>query len=108
MQTKGVLAHQNEFAGLIDSSGPVKVGAEGVVSNTGQIAAGTATTRSLIVSQVGSGSGGINVAAISRNGDGGGGAGGAGTGTGGGGGGTASEAAASAAAAAASPAAVAA
>jgi hypothetical protein len=87
-QTKGVLAHQNDFAGLIDSSGPVKVGAEGVVSNTGQIAAGTATTRSLIVSQVGSGSGGINVAAISRNGDVGGGAGGAGTGTGGGGGGS--------------------
>ena len=86
-QTKGVLAHQNDFAGLIDSSGPVKVGAEGVVSNTGQIAAGTATTRSLIVSQVGSGSGGINVAAISRNGDGGGGTGGAGHGTGGGGGG---------------------
>lgn len=86
-QTKGVLAHQNDFAGLIDSSGPVKVGAEGVVSNTGQIAAGTATTRSLIVSQVGNGSGGINVAAISRNGNGGGGAGGAGTGTGGGGGG---------------------
>jgi hypothetical protein len=87
VQTKGVLAHQNEFAGLIDSSGPVKSGAEGVVSNTGQIAAGTATTRSLIVSQVSGGSGGINVAAISRNGDGGGGAGGAGTGTGGGGGG---------------------
>jgi hypothetical protein len=87
-QTKGVLAHQNEFAGLIDSSGAVKVGAEGVVSNTGQIAAGTATTRSLIVSQVGGGSGGINVAAISRNGNGGGGAGGAGTGTGGGGGGS--------------------
>ena len=89
-QTKGVLAHQNEFAGLIDSSGPVKVGAEGVVSNTGQIAAGTATTRSLIVSQVAGGSGGINVAAISRNGNGGGGAGGAGTGTGGGGGGNGS------------------
>lgn len=87
-QTKGVLAHQNEFAGLIDSSGPVKVGAEGVVSNAGQIAAGTATTRSLIVSQVGGGSGGINVAAISRNGNGGGGTGGAGTGTGGGGGGS--------------------
>jgi outer membrane biosynthesis protein TonB len=86
-QTKGVLAHQNEFAGLIDSSGPVKVGAEGVVSNTGQIAPGTATTRSLIVSQVAGGSGGINVAAISRNGNGGGGTGGAGTGTGGGGGG---------------------
>ena len=86
-QSKGVLAHKNEFAGLIDSSGPVKVGAEGVVSNTGQVAPGTATTRSLIVSQVGNGSGGINVAAISRNGNGGGGAGGAGTGTGGGGGG---------------------
>lgn len=86
-QTKGVLAHQNEFAGLIESSGPVKVGAEGVVSNTGQIAAGTATTRSLIVSQAGGGSGGINVAAISRNGNGGGGTGGAGNGTGGGGGG---------------------
>jgi hypothetical protein len=85
-QGKGVLAHQNDFAGLIDSSGPVKVGAEGVVSNTGQIAPGVATTRSLIVSQAGSG--GINVAAISRNGNGGGGTGGAGTGTGGGGGGT--------------------
>jgi hypothetical protein len=87
-QAKGVLAHQNDFAGLIDSSGPVKVGAEGVVSNTGRIAPGTATTRSLIVSHVGNGSGGINVAAISRNGNGGGGTGGAGTGTGGGGGGT--------------------
>ena len=86
-QSKGVLAHQNDFAGLIDSSGPVKVGAEGVVSNTGLVAPGTATTRSLIVSQVGNGSGGINVAAISRDGNGGGGAGGAGTGTGGGGGG---------------------
>ncbi|WP_298832516.1 AgmX/PglI C-terminal domain-containing protein [uncultured Piscinibacter sp.] len=86
-QTKGVLAHQNDLAGLIDSSGPVKVGAEGVVSNTGKIAPGTATTRSLIVSQVGKGSGGINVAAISRDGNGGGGTGGAGTGTGGGGGG---------------------
>lgn len=84
-QTKGVLAHSNDFAGLIDSNGPAKVGAEGVVSNTGQIAAGTASTRSLIVSQAGGGSGGINVAAISRNGDGGGGAGGRGTGTGGGG-----------------------
>lgn len=87
VQGKGVLAHQNELAGLIDSNGPVKPGAEGVVSNTGQVAAGTATTRSLIVSQVAGGSGGINVAAISRNGDGGGGAGGSGTGTGGGGGG---------------------
>jgi outer membrane biosynthesis protein TonB len=87
-QTKGVLAHQNDLAGLIDSSGPLKVGAEGVVSNTGRIAPGTATTRSLIVSQVGNGSGGINVAAISRDGNGGGGTGGAGTGTGGGGGGT--------------------
>jgi hypothetical protein len=86
-QTKGVLAHQNDIAGLIDSSGPLKVGAEGVVSNTGRIAPGTATTRSLIVSQVGNGSGGINVAAISRDGNGGGGTGGAGTGTGGGGGG---------------------
>jgi len=57
------------------------------VSNTGRIAPGTATTRSLIVSQVGNGSGGINVAAISRDGNGGGGVGGAGTGTGGGGGG---------------------
>jgi hypothetical protein len=87
-QSKGVLAHQNQFAGLLDSPGPAKVGAEGAVSNTGQIAAGTATTRSLIGSQVSGGSGGINVGAISRDGDGGGGAGGAGTGTGGGGTGT--------------------
>ncbi|AMO23697.1 hypothetical protein GCM10027034_37040 [Ramlibacter solisilvae] len=87
-QSKGVLAHQHQFAGLLDSPGPAKVGAEGAVSNTGQIAAGTATTRSLITSQVSGGSGGINVAAISRDGDGGGGAGGGGTGTGGGGTGT--------------------
>jgi hypothetical protein len=84
-QTKGVLAHQNEFAGLLDSPAPAKVGAEGAVSNTGQIAAGTATTRSLIGSNASGGSGGINVAAISRDGDGGGGMGGGGTGTGGGG-----------------------
>ena len=85
-QTKGVLALKDEFAGLIDS-GPVKVGAEGAVSNTRQIAAGTATSRSLIVSQVGGNSGGINVAAISRSGTGGGGGGGGGSGIGTGGGG---------------------
>ncbi len=81
-QAKGVLALKKEFAGLIDSA-PDKVGAEGAVSNTGQLAAGTAATRSLIVAQAGTGSGGINVAAISRNGTGGGGGGGGGgTGTG--------------------------
>jgi hypothetical protein len=81
-QTKGVLALKKEFAGLIDSA-PDKVGAEGAVSNTGQLAAGTAATRSLIVSQAGTGSGGINVAAISRDGTGGGtGKGGTGTGAG--------------------------
>ena len=84
-ETKGVLALKNDFAGLIDSSGPVKMGAEGRVSMTGQIAPGTATTRSLIVSQAGGGSGGINTSAFSRNGNGGGGTGGGGTGTGGGG-----------------------
>lgn len=83
-QTKGVLALKNEFADLMDSPGPARVGAEGRVSNTGQIAAGTAATRSLIVSQAAGGSGGINVSAISRDGTGGG-AGGGGSGTGGGG-----------------------
>ena len=34
---KGVLALKNEFADLMDSPGPAKVGAEGRVSNTGQI-----------------------------------------------------------------------
>ena len=85
-QTKGVLALKDEFAGLIDSA-PAKVGAEGAVSNTRQIAAGAATSRSLIVSQVGGNSGGINVAAISRSGTGGGGGGGGGSGIGTGGGG---------------------
>jgi outer membrane biosynthesis protein TonB len=84
-QTKGVLAHKNELADLIDAPGSAKVGAEGALSTTGQIAAGTANTRSLIVSQAGGGSGGINSAAISRNGNGGGGTGAGGNGTGGGG-----------------------
>ena len=79
-----MLALKNEFADLMDSPGPAKVGAEGRVSNTGQIAAGAAATRSLIVSQASGGSGGINTSAISRDGTGGG-AGGGGTGTGGGG-----------------------
>ncbi len=83
-QTKGVLAHKDAFADLIDNSEPVKMGASGRVSNTGQIAAGDAATRSLIVSQASGGSGGINTSAISRNGSGGG-TGGGGSGTGGGG-----------------------
>lgn len=85
-QTKGVLALKDDFAGLIDNSEPVKMGAAGRVSDTGQIAAGAAAQRALIVSQAGGGSssGGINTSAISRNGTGGG-TGGGGTGSGGGG-----------------------
>ncbi len=83
-QTKGVLALKDSFADLIDNSEPAKMGASGRVSNTGQIAAGDAATRSLIVSQASGSSGGINTSAISRNGSGGG-TGGGGTGTGGGG-----------------------
>lgn len=81
---KGVLALKNDFADLVDSPGAAKVGAEGRISNTGQIAAGQAATRSLITSQASGGSGGINTSAISRNGTGGG-TGGSGTGSGGGG-----------------------
>lgn len=81
---KGVLALKNEFADLMDSPGPAKVGAEGRVSNTGQVAAGAASTRSLILSQASGGSGGIANSTFSRSGSGGG-AGGSGTGTGGGG-----------------------
>jgi uncharacterized membrane protein YgcG len=83
-QTKGVLALKNDFAGLIDNSEPLKIGAAGRVSDIGQIAAGSAAQRALIVSQVSGGSGGINTSASSRQGTGGG-AGGGGTGSGGGG-----------------------
>ena len=82
-QTKGVLALKGDFADLIDKSDPVKMGAAGRVSDTGQIAAGSAAQRALIVSQA-SGSGGINTSAISRQGTGGG-MGGGGNGSGGGG-----------------------
>lgn len=84
-ESKGVLALKDSFAGLIDNSEPVKMGAEGRISDTGQIATGTAAQRSLITSQAGGGtSGGINTSAISRAGTGGG-TGGGGIGTGGGG-----------------------
>jgi hypothetical protein len=84
--TKGVLALKNDFAGLIDNSEQVKMGASGRVSDTGQVAAGEAAQRALIVSQAsgGAGSGGINTSAVSRAGTGGG-MGGGGTGSGGGG-----------------------
>jgi hypothetical protein len=84
-ESKGVLALKKDFAGLLDSTEPVKMGAEGRISDTGQIAPGTAAQRSLILSQSGgAASGGINTSAISRAGTGGG-TGGGGIGTGGGG-----------------------
>jgi len=72
-ESKGVLAFKNNFADLIEDSSPAKMGADARISNSGRVAAGEAPQRSIIVSQAGGGSGGINTSSLSRQGTGGGG-----------------------------------
>lgn len=72
-ETKGVLAFKNNFADLIEDDASSKLGAQARISNTGKVAAGDASQRSMIVSQATGGSGGINTSNLSRQGSGGGG-----------------------------------
>lgn len=72
-ETKGVLAFKSNFADLIDDASSSKLGAQARISNSGKVAAGDASQRSMIVSQATGGSGGINTSNLSRQGTGGGG-----------------------------------
>lgn len=61
----GLLAFKDDFADLIDDKAEAKLGAKAKISGKGSDA--KKTTRSLVTSNVGSGSSGINTAALSRN-----------------------------------------
>jgi len=61
----GLMAFKDDFADLIDDSADAKLGASAKVSGKGSKA--KKTTRSLITSNVGTSSGGINTASLSRN-----------------------------------------
>lgn len=61
----GLMAFKDDFADLIDDSADTKLGAQAKISGKGSKA--KKTTRSLVTSNVGSGSSGINTASLSRN-----------------------------------------
>jgi len=61
----GLMAFKDDFADLIDDTPDAKLGAQAKISGKGSKA--KKTTRSLVTSSVGAGSGGINTAALSRN-----------------------------------------
>ncbi len=61
----GLLAFKDDFADLIDDKADAKLGAKAKISGKGSDA--KKTTRSLVTSNVGSGSSGINTASLSRN-----------------------------------------
>lgn len=61
----GLMAFKDDFADLIDSTPVAKLGAKAKISGKGSKA--KKTTRSLVTSNVGTSSGGINTAALSRN-----------------------------------------
>lgn len=61
----GLLAFKDDFADLIDDKADAKLGAKARISGKGSNA--KKTTRSLVTSNVGSGSSGINTASLSRN-----------------------------------------
>jgi len=69
-ETKGILAFKNNFADLMEDSSPVKMGADARISDSGKTASGSASTRSMILSQAAGGSSGINTASLSRQGSG--------------------------------------
>lgn len=62
---KGILAFKNNFADLMDNMSDVKLGSNAKLSNQGKRA--KSTTRSLVLSQAKSGSGGINSSSLSRD-----------------------------------------
>lgn len=61
----GLLAFKDDFADLIDDKADAKLGAKAKISGKGSNA--KKATRSLVTSNVGSGSSGINTASLSRN-----------------------------------------
>ncbi len=64
-ERSGLMAFKDDFADLIDDTPIAKLGAKAKISGKGSKA--KKTTRSLVTSTVGSGSSGINTAALSRN-----------------------------------------
>lgn len=65
VERAGLMAFKDDFADLIDDTPVSKLGAQAKISGNGSTA--KKTTRSLVTSSVGSGSSGINTAALSRN-----------------------------------------
>ena len=61
----GLLAFKNDFADLMDSEIDKKLGAKARITNTGRTA--KRSTRSIITSQAGQGTAGINTASLSKN-----------------------------------------
>jgi TonB family protein len=67
VESSGVLAFKSDFAGLLDLDSAVdaKLGADASLTNKGATA--KTSSRSIITAQAGSGTGGINTAALSKN-----------------------------------------
>jgi outer membrane biosynthesis protein TonB len=61
----GLMAFKDDFADLIDDKTDAKLGSQAIISGKGSKA--KKTTRSLVTSNVGGSSGGINTASLSRN-----------------------------------------
>ena len=64
-ERSGLMAFKDDFADLIDDTPIAKLGSKAKISGSGSKA--KKTTRSLVTSNVGTSSGGINTAALSRN-----------------------------------------
>jgi TonB family protein len=64
-ERSGLMAFKDDFADLIDNTPIAKLGSKARISGNGSKA--KKTTRSLVTSNVGTSSGGINTAALSRN-----------------------------------------
>ncbi len=64
-ERSGLMAFKDDFADLIDNTPIAKLGSKAKISGKGSKA--KKTTRSLVTSNVGASSGGINTAALSRN-----------------------------------------
>ncbi len=65
-QSKGILAFREKFSSLANTDSVDRLGSNARISNPSEIASGL-PERSMVTSQVGSTSGGINVAALSRD-----------------------------------------
>jgi outer membrane biosynthesis protein TonB len=64
-ESSGLMAFKDDFANLIDDTPIAKLGSKATISGKGSKA--KKTTRSLVTSNVGTASGGINTASLSRN-----------------------------------------